>query len=104
MEKLNLNELSDAMVFDAIEGPCTASLMVAVAVATISGSFDGCTGLIFKFSISLTGKSNWNDFPPNVDVNDFFTKNDLVGGNAVAFGAVDVLFLLASAELLLAIN
>lgn len=102
MEKLNLNELSDAMVFDVIEGPCTAALLVAVV--TISGSFGGCTGSIFKFSISLTGKSNWNDFPPNVDVNDFFTKYDLVGADAVAFGAVDVLFLPASAELLPAIN
>lgn len=106
MEKLNLNELSVAMTFRGIDAPFTA----AVLVASISGSFDGCTESIFKFSIWFTGKSKWNAFSPNVDVNDFFTKNDLVvvvvaaASAIVTFGPVDVLFLLASIILLLSIN
>lgn len=101
MEKLNLNELSDATIFDCIEGAFTAAPLVA---ATISDSFEGCAGSIFNFSISFTGKSNWNVFSPNVDVNDFFTKYDLVAAVAMALVAVDALFLVASAALLLSIN
>lgn len=98
MEKLNLNELSDATIFDGTIGPFTAPL----SVATISVSLDGCAGSIFNFSISLTGKSNWNVFSPNVDVNDFFTKYDLDAVLAVAVDAA--LFLFASLALLLSIN
>lgn len=83
------------MSFDGIDDPFTAALLVAA----VSASSDGCctAGSILKFSISFTGKSNWNVFSPNVDVNDFLTKYDLVAAVAVAFEAADVIFLLASA-------